>query len=146
MWNIHTQKGRLNLANLIDVLCLMKDIAEPKDSRLSVQSEGDVANFVMQMRDCMSEGAPSIMQSPLNWCEEFEIQRVRIIELWHECHVPLVHRTYFFLLFKGDPSDKLYIEVELRRLSFIQERFSQGQRIVLDGQVFTRALRYALQF
>jgi len=138
------EKPLLNLAKLIDVLCLAKDIADPKGSRLSVQSEGDVANFLMQMRDCMSEGAPSTMQSPLNWGEEFEIQRFKIIELWHECHVPLVHRTYFFLLFKGDPSDKLYIEVELRRLSFIQERYSQGQRIVMDGQVLTRALRYAL--
>jgi centromeric protein E len=35
-----------------------------------------------------------------------------------------VHRTYFFLLFKGDPEDNIYMEVEHRRLSFIKNSFS----------------------
>ncbi|CAN7042969.1 unnamed protein product [Brassica rapa subsp. trilocularis] len=52
---------------------------------------------------------------------DFERQQRQIIELWAVCNVPLVHRTYFFLLFKGDPSDYVYMEVELRRLSFLKQ-------------------------
>ncbi|CAN8274075.1 unnamed protein product [Cochlearia groenlandica] len=52
---------------------------------------------------------------------EFERQQSRILELWGVCNVPLVHRTYFFLLFKGEPSDFIYMEVEQRRLSFLKD-------------------------
>ncbi|CAE6225109.1 unnamed protein product [Arabidopsis arenosa] len=55
---------------------------------------------------------------------DFERQQRQIIELWAVCNVPLVHRTYFFLLFKGDPSDYVYMEVELRRLSFLKQTIS----------------------
>ncbi|KAK9758341.1 hypothetical protein RND81_01G224000 [Saponaria officinalis] len=115
---------------------VMEDESEPKYSECT-DSVRDIASYGMQERDCMSEGTPSNVHSPLNWNEEFESMRFRIIELWHACHIPLVHRTYFYLLFKGDPSDKLYLEVELRRLSFIKNRFDQGQKIVMDGQVYT---------
>lgn len=54
-----------------------------------------------------------------NWSTIFEKQRREIIRLWDACSTPLLHRTYFFLLFKGDPSDSVYMEVELRRLSFL---------------------------
>ncbi|XP_021758377.1 kinesin-like protein KIN-7J [Chenopodium quinoa] len=109
---------------------------EPKDSESS-ESARDVSSYVMRVRDSMSEGAMSTAQSPANWFEEFESLRFKIIELWHACHIPLVHRTYFYLLFKGDTSDKIYLEVELRRLSFIKNRFDQGQKIVVDGEVST---------
>ncbi|MCL7042829.1 hypothetical protein MKW94_016095 [Papaver nudicaule] len=66
------------------------------------------------------------MESPSNLLLVFERQRKEIIELWHTCNVSLVHRTYFFLLFKGDPADHIYMEVELRRLSFLKEKFSRG--------------------
>lgn len=55
-----------------------------------------------------------------SWSVEFESRRKEIIELWDACKVPLVHRTCFYLLFKGDPSDSVYMEVELRRLSFLK--------------------------
>ncbi|KAK3124052.1 hypothetical protein QOZ80_8AG0639790 [Eleusine coracana subsp. coracana] len=55
---------------------------------------------------------------------DFEKKQQQIIELWHECNVSIVHRTYFFLLFKGDPADNIYMEVEHRRLSFIKSSFS----------------------
>ncbi|XP_071731514.1 kinesin-like protein KIN-7C [Rutidosis leptorrhynchoides] len=55
-----------------------------------------------------------------DWFIVFEKQRREIIELWHKCDTPLIHRTYFFLLFKGDQSDSVYMEVELRRLSFLK--------------------------
>ncbi|MED6161513.1 hypothetical protein PIB30_061409 [Stylosanthes scabra] len=49
-----------------------------------------------------------------NWPEEFKRLQREIVELWDACNVSLVHRSYFFLLFKGDPSDSIYMEVELR--------------------------------
>lgn len=60
------------------------------------------------------------LQPHSDWPVEFERKRREIFELWNACHVPLVHRTYFFLLFKGDPSDSVYMEVEIRRLSFLK--------------------------
>ncbi|KAH7659607.1 Plus-end-directed kinesin ATPase protein [Dioscorea alata] len=58
--------------------------------------------------------------SPSRWPAEFEKKQQEIIELWHECNVSLVHRACFFLLFRGDPADSFYMEVELRRLSFLK--------------------------
>lgn len=55
---------------------------------------------------------------------DFERQQRQIIELWAVCNVPLVHRTYFYLLFKGDPADYVYMEVELRRLTFLKQTIS----------------------
>ncbi|GKV41505.1 hypothetical protein SLEP1_g49026 [Rubroshorea leprosula] len=77
------------------------------------------------------------MGSPSGWPLEFDKIRGEIIELWHVCHISLVYRTYFFLLFKGDPKDYIYMEVELRRLSFLKDTFSQGNHIVEDGQILT---------
>lgn len=74
-----------------------------------------------------------------DWPLEFERRQGAILELWHSCHVSLVHRTYFFLLFKGDPTDSIYLGVELRRLSFLKETFSQGNKAVHDGQTLTLA-------
>lgn len=62
-----------------------------------------------------STGSPSV------WPSEFNKIRGEIIELWNTCNISLVHRTYFFLLFKGDPKDYIYMEVELRRLSFLKD-------------------------
>ncbi|KAL2549637.1 uncharacterized protein Fot_11167 [Forsythia ovata] len=69
-----------------------------------------------------------------DWSTEFERQKREIIELWNACCTPLVHRTYFLLLFKGDPSDAVYMEVELRRLSFLKNTLSSGQPGVLSQQ------------
>ncbi|KAM3301098.1 kinesin-like protein NACK2 [Capsicum chacoense] len=63
-------------------------------------------------------------QSPLSWHLVFEDQRQQIIMLWHLCHVSLVHRTQFYLLFKGDPSDQIYMEVELRRLTWLDQHLA----------------------
>ncbi|XP_057746165.1 kinesin-like protein KIN-7G [Arachis stenosperma] len=59
-----------------------------------------------------------------NWPSEFKRLQREIVELWNVCNVSLVHRSYFFLLFKGDPSDSIYMEVELRRLSYLKQTFS----------------------
>ncbi|CAL5328138.1 unnamed protein product [Camellia sinensis] len=66
-----------------------------------------------------------------NWPSEFKRLQKEIIELWDVCNVSLVHKTYFFLLFKGDPTDSIYVEVELRRLSFFKDMFSRGSKRVI---------------
>ncbi|ESQ53139.1 hypothetical protein EUTSA_v10024409mg [Eutrema salsugineum] len=70
---------------------------------------------------------------------EFERQRQEILELWQTCNVSLVHRTYFYLLFKGDEADSIYIGVELRRLVFMKDRFSQGNQALEAGETLTLA-------
>ncbi|XVF45379.1 hypothetical protein PTKIN_Ptkin02bG0201300 [Pterospermum kingtungense] len=77
--------------------------------------------------------------TPLGWPLQFERLQRAILELWQACNVSLVHRTYFFLLFKGDPTDSIYMEVELRRLTFLKETFSQGNEAVEDGRTLTLA-------
>uniref|UniRef100_A0A2N9HVB8 N-acyl-aliphatic-L-amino acid amidohydrolase n=1 Tax=Fagus sylvatica TaxID=28930 RepID=A0A2N9HVB8_FAGSY len=48
--------------------------------------------------------------SPSKWPSEFKRLQKEIIGLWNACNISLVHRTYFFLLFKGDPADSIYME------------------------------------
>lgn len=70
--------------------------------------------------------------SDKHWSLVFEEQRKDIIELWDECNIPLVHRTYFFMLIKGDPSDFVYIEVELRRLAFLKKTVDHAARYIIS--------------
>ncbi|KAL6552222.1 hypothetical protein OROGR_008376 [Orobanche gracilis] len=72
-----------------------------------------------------------------NWPAEFKRLQQEIIELWHVCNVSLVHRTYFFMLFQGDPSDAIYLEVEVRRMKFLKQKFSQGDRTTVNGKCLT---------
>ncbi|KAL4375959.1 hypothetical protein GQ457_02G013860 [Hibiscus cannabinus] len=73
------------------------------------------------------------------WSSEFQRLQREIVELWHDCNVSLVHRTYFFLLFKGDTKDYIYLEVEHRRLSFLKNVFTSGNQMIENGRVVTRA-------
>ncbi|KHN36049.1 Kinesin-related protein 4 [Glycine soja] len=75
-----------------------------------------------------------------HWPSKFQRLQREIIEFWDACNVSLVHRTYFFLLFKGEPSDSIYMEVELRRLSYLTQTFSQGNQTVEDGRTLTPEL------
>ncbi|KAI4300075.1 hypothetical protein L6164_033492 [Bauhinia variegata] len=77
-------------------------------------------------------------ETPVIWHLQFEKQQKEIVELWQTCSISLIHRTYFFLLFRGDPSDSIYMEVELRRLSFLKETISHGNHSV-NGQTVTLA-------
>ncbi|GMP37731.1 hypothetical protein CsSME_00009297 [Camellia sinensis var. sinensis] len=79
------------------------------------------------------------LETPTNWPLVFEKHQKAILELWQTCNISLVHRTYFFLLFKGDPTDSIYLEVELRRLSFLKEAFSRGNHAMEDGRTLTVA-------
>lgn len=80
------------------------------------------------------------LRTQSNWRLDFETQRGVIIELWDACFVPLVHRAHFFLLYKGDPSDFLYLEVELRRLTILKDTFSEGSNLKVR-QALTPAAR-----
>ncbi|KAL6965936.1 Kinesin-like protein nack2 [Sarracenia purpurea var. burkii] len=63
--------------------------------------------------------------SPMPWPLMFQDQRKQIIMLWHLCHVSIVHRTQFYLLFRGDPADQIYMEVELRRLTWLEQHLAE---------------------
>jgi centromeric protein E len=71
-----------------------------------------------------ADSSVTTVESPSRWSINFEKKQKEIIELWQECNVSIVHRTYFFLLFKGDKADNIYLEVEHRRLSFIKSSLS----------------------
>ncbi|KAK9278130.1 hypothetical protein L1049_027689 [Liquidambar formosana] len=60
----------------------------------------------------------------VSWDVTFREQRQQIIELWDLCYVSIIHRTQFYLLFKGDQADQIYMEVELRRLTWLQQHLA----------------------
>ncbi|CAN1241581.1 Kinesin-like protein NACK1 [Linum perenne] len=64
-------------------------------------------------------------ETAVPWHVTFKEQRQQIIELWDVCFVPIIHRTQFYLLFKGDPADEIYMEVELRRLTWLQQHLAE---------------------
>ncbi|CAA0823543.1 ATP binding microtubule motor family protein [Striga hermonthica] len=72
-----------------------------------------------------------------SWPVEFRRLQREIIELWNACNISLLHRTYFFLLFQGDPSDAIYLEVEMRRMKLLRDKFSRGDKAVVDGRTLT---------
>ncbi|KAL3637460.1 hypothetical protein CASFOL_018628 [Castilleja foliolosa] len=72
-----------------------------------------------------------------SWPVEFRRLQRQIVELWHACNVSLAHRTYFFLIFQGDPSDAIYLEVEMRRMKMLKDKFTRGDKVVVDGRPLT---------
>ncbi|KAE8667388.1 Kinesin-like protein NACK2 [Hibiscus syriacus] len=105
-----------------------------------VQSTGlEAGESRRSMKDVGLDPMHSASSTPLHWPLEFDRLRRAILELWQACNVSLVYRTYFFLLFKGDPSDSIYMEVELRRLAFLKETFSGGNQTIEDGHTLTLA-------
>uniref|UniRef100_A0A0E0AYI9 Kinesin-like protein n=1 Tax=Oryza glumipatula TaxID=40148 RepID=A0A0E0AYI9_9ORYZ len=111
-----------------DISCLTKlkktdsDHEDELDEYQDQQSIRDGSTTLRTVKDVGIDS--SLSASPSRWPIDFEKMRQEIIQLWHECNAPIVHRTYFFLLFKGDPADNIYMEVEHRRLSFIRRSFS----------------------
>ncbi|XP_039027886.1 kinesin-like protein KIN-7B [Hibiscus syriacus] len=78
-----------------------------------------------EAKEAGNEEADSCLQSPMPWHVVFDDQRKQIIMLWHLCHVSIIHRTQFYLLFRGDPADQIYMEVELRRLTWLEQQFAE---------------------
>ncbi|PON97049.1 Kinesin-like protein [Trema orientale] len=83
---------------------------------------------VLQLEEANEAGVvdatENIDPSPEPWHLTFEEERKEIIMLWHLCHVSIIHRTQFYMLFKGDPNDRIYMEVELRRLTWLERHLS----------------------
>lgn len=105
-----------------------------------VQETGPkVDKFGKDVKDGGVDPMLPALETPPAWPVEFEKQQRMILELWQTCNVSLVHRTYFYLLFKGDPADSIYMGVELRRLSFLKESFSHGNQTVEGGRTLTLA-------
>ncbi|KAF4373561.1 hypothetical protein F8388_025255 [Cannabis sativa] len=109
-------------------------------------SEESVLNFMQeelenQQEQEEEETIKHINAEPLiTWPLEFEKRRQEIIELWDLCYVPLTHRSYFFLIYKGERSDSVYLEVELRRLHFLKDTFTiKSSNVKKDTQILTRA-------
>ena len=79
----------------------------------------------LEANESASEETDIVDQSPVSWHSMFEDQRKQIIMLWHLCHVSIVHRTQFYLLFRGDQADQIYMEVELRRLTWLEQHLAE---------------------
>lgn len=133
--NVPGEEGILNVDSFVAGL---KEMAK---SQFKNQTDGQVqASFPMaespekNVRDVGLDPMQDTLGASLEWPLEFERLQRSIIELWQTCNVSLVHRTYFFLLFRGDPMDAIYMEVELRRLSFLGETFSKENTTGQDGQ------------
>ncbi|XP_076909195.1 kinesin-like protein KIN-7E isoform X2 [Bidens hawaiensis] len=109
---------------------------EPTEAQNDKQVDHDT-----QIKSVKSVGLDPIVNSfrATSWRSEFKRLQKEIIQFWHECNVSLVHRTYFFLLFNGDPADSIYLEVERRRLAFVKDMFARVNAAVDDGQTITRS-------
>ncbi|KAI9118158.1 hypothetical protein K1719_010490 [Acacia pycnantha] len=81
------------------------------------------------------QGAPGALLP-----SKFERQQRYMVELWDACNVPLVHRSYYFLIIIGELWDPMYLDIELRRLFFLKEKFSAGAPMIEDSQNLTPGL------
>ncbi|KAF8749336.1 hypothetical protein HU200_012665 [Digitaria exilis] len=116
----------------IDGISCIPKVKEKLEACRTSQLEGNQYTItedfsdMKNAKDIGTDIAVTTVESP-RWPIDFKKKQKEIIELWHDCNVSIVHRTYFFLLFKGDnKADNIYLEVEQRRLSFIKSSFSAG--------------------
>ncbi|ESQ31115.1 hypothetical protein EUTSA_v10003607mg [Eutrema salsugineum] len=118
-----------------------EETAAQKDKRIIHRSMEEIEqNFLAltlsstkSFKDAALDPIQDYLDTPLNWPVEFKRLQREIIELWHTCNVSIAHRSYFFLLFRGDQKDCLYLEVELRRLKYIRDSFVQNSKASDDG-------------
>ncbi|XP_019444816.1 PREDICTED: kinesin-like protein KIN-7C isoform X2 [Lupinus angustifolius] len=107
------------------------------DHEVTEKGTNPIIITTKEFKDVGLDPMQADIENHSNWPSEFKRLQREIVELWDACNISLIHRTYFFLLFKGDPSDSIYMEVELRRLSYIKQTFSQGNQIVESGLTLT---------
>ncbi|KAG5049489.1 hypothetical protein AAZX31_04G141800 [Glycine max] len=113
-----------------DVSSLQTFVAGMKE--MDQQAETTTFRFENNMKDVGVGSMLEAPESPVEWPMQFKQQQTEIVELWRAYNVSLFHRTYFFLLFRGDPTDSIYMGVELRRLSFLKETFACGNQSMND--------------
>ncbi|KAJ9540936.1 hypothetical protein OSB04_027442 [Centaurea solstitialis] len=114
---------------------------EPADRQPDEQVEDTQTTTMKRTKSVKNIGLDPIEDGTraTSWALEFKRQQKELVQLWHECNVSLVHRTYFILLIHGDPGDAIYMEVERRRLAFVKDMFSRVNLAVDQGQTITRA-------
>lgn len=104
----------------------------------------------LEANKSVNEEMDTTDRSPLSWHILFEQHRKQIIMLWHLCHISLVHRTQFYLLLRGDPSDQVYMEVELRRLTWLELHLAElgnaSPALLGDEPAGSVSARYASVF
>ncbi|KAG0458857.1 hypothetical protein HPP92_021985 [Vanilla planifolia] len=134
------------ITTIQDFVSELKEMVQVHQNQLANgQGPDQIPNDPSGGQEAMSVGLDPILNplnSPSHWPQDFDKKQRVIIKLWNECNVSLIHRTYFFLLFKGDPADSIYLEVELRRLSFLKRIYSGGnhnRRSIEGGQHHTLA-------
>ncbi|KAM0945580.1 putative plus-end-directed kinesin ATPase [Dioscorea sansibarensis] len=131
-----------NITSICEFVTELKEIAQ-----VQYQIKTTDSQELEQSEDFgMTSSVKDIGLDPMtNWLMEFEKKRREIIELWHACNVSLIHRTYFFLLFKGDPADSVYMEVERRRLLFLKNTFFSSMRnLRREREMLCRQMRRGL--
>jgi centromeric protein E len=100
------------------------------------------------MEDDPEENAGCLQDGPESWDRLFKEQMQHIIQLWSICHVSIIHRTQFYRLFRGDTADQIYIEVEVRRLLWLQQHLDEvgdaSPAAPGDDLAVSRASRYYL--
>ena len=120
-----------------------EETAPQRDKRIIHLSMEEIEQKFLALRspksfkDAAVDPIQDYLTSPLNWSMEFNRLEMEIIELWHDCNVSMAHRSYFFLLFRGDQKDCLYMEVELRRLKYIRETFTNNSKTIENGRTLT---------
>ncbi|KAM1479372.1 hypothetical protein ACFX2I_026663 [Malus domestica] len=98
---------RVTKLSYLKHLLLCQVIALEKDQEAGIDETGNIEESL-----------------PGTWELTFEEDRKEIIMLWHQCHASIIHRTQFYLLLKGEPSDQIYMEVKLRRLQWLEQHLS----------------------
>ncbi|KAH0922603.1 kinesin-like protein KIN-7B isoform X1 [Brassica rapa] len=106
-----------NIRNIKDYVTGLKE----RVAKLQYQKQLLLCQVIELEGNETAESDESQMERPL--C--FEEQRKQIIMLWHLCHISIIHRTQFYMLFKGDPADQIYMEVELRRLTWLEQHLAE---------------------
>ncbi|WCJ32578.1 Kinesin-like protein KIN-7H [Euphorbia peplus] len=108
------------------------------DAHLEQETRSKAIDYPRNMKNVgLDPMEVDLETSSSNWPVEFKRLQQQIIELWQACSVSLIHRTYFFLLFNGDPSDSFYMEVEVRKLTFLRDTFFKGNETMVDGRVLS---------
>ncbi|KAH0866039.1 hypothetical protein HID58_083250 [Brassica napus] len=88
-----------------------------------LELENDGAGYSVENEEKTAEESEELSQ--VAWHITFIEEREQILELWHVCHVSIIRRTQFYLLFKGDQTDQIYMEVELRRLTWLEQHLAE---------------------
>ncbi|CAN8278715.1 unnamed protein product [Cochlearia groenlandica] len=120
-----------------------EETGPPRDKRIIHLSMEEIEQKYLALRSTKSfkdagvDPIQDYLTMPSDWPVEFKRLEMEIIELWHACNVSMAHRSYFFLLFRGDQKDCLYMEVELRRLKYIKESFTQNNKAIENGRTLT---------